>query len=927
MCDSRIVISMDRQWRFHKGDIENIAHPNKDHAAIYSGTKTGMLLGPATKRAYDDSDWQIVDLPHDYIRESVFSEDAIGNHGYREMFDGWYRKTFSIDSSMRGKQALLVFDGIALSATIYLNGSIMERSYSAYSEIVIDVTDRLYYDRINTLAVFVKGDDIQGWWYEGAGIYKHVSLMFKDPVHIAHNGIWANPILFDKQKNLWNVELEVTLENSFYADTNVQVQAVLYDEDRVLIQTESETILCAENGQTLAKLKLPVENPSRWDVDDPKLYVLCTSVIKDEIVLDSETTKVGFRTFYMDADKGFFLNDRQLKIKGVCCHQDHAGVGVAVPDSIQRYRVRLLKEMGANAYRSAHNPISREILNACDEYGLLVMDENRTFEARPDVIRDLQNQIRRVRNHPSLIFYSLFNEEHLQSCAEGKNIYKRLHSIVKQLDNTRIVLGAINDKIHPDGAGLEMDVLGINYNTKFIPEIREKYPDRPILGTENNSAFATRGCYHSDRDNKHVLNCYDEEYPFYGENARGGWDIVRKNDYYAGYFVWTGFDYRGEPSPFTWPSCSSQFGIMDTCGFPKDSYYFHKAFFTDAPMMHILPHWNWALGEVVKVMTVTNCHEVELILNGNSLGRQISDVCTQCTWQIPFEAGALEAIGYRDGVAVAWDRVETAGAPKSIRLTADRLQIHNGGQDTVPVRVSVVDKNGIEVAIASNQIYFELEGQGLIVGVGNGDPNSHEPDDQPRRKLFNGLCQVLVSAAPGAEQLKLLAQGEGLEPAEVIFEIEKRSVPFWLPLKANHAITGVCVSLADSPEKPDPVRVYDETDMNTFAPIVITNEYQGNHTPDFYTGWREYRIPVMLPQKIEEGKCPAIQIGSINCSRAEFYMDGELIWEGTPAYRSALVVPLKKTAQKEFEVRALLQAGDNSLSTSGFGISMTLTYV
>ncbi len=922
MKDSRIVIDMDRQWRFQRAIAQTDTHSDKSHAAVYNSLKTGMLKGPATKRAFDDSTWQIVDLPHDYIRESALSPNAIANHGYRVVCNGWYRKTFTVEGRLRGKQALLVFGGIAKTSTIFLNGSVMERSHCGYNEIVVDITDRLYYDRVNTLAVFVNGEAAQGWWYEGAGIYRHVSLIFKEPVHIAHNGIWANPVLIDKEKNSWSVNLEVNLENSFYEKAGVRVQATLCDGDRILAQRESESLLCPENGQAVAKLQLPVEDPIRWDVDDPKLYDLKIAVVGDGGAVDSEELRIGFRTCYMDADKGFFLNDRPLKIKGTCNHQDHAGVGVAVPDAIQHYRVRLLKEMGSNAYRSAHNPADRAILDACDELGLMVMEENRLFEARPEVLRDLENDIRRVRNHPSVIFYSLFNEEPLQNCPEGKHIFKRLKSTVTKLDDTRIILGAVNDKYHPDGAGPEMDVLGVNYNTAALEEIRSKFPHMPMMGSESNSTFATRGCYISDKDNAHVLNCYDEEIPFYGDTARKGWEYVRKLPYFAGYFIWTGFDYRGEPSPFTWPSHSSQFGIMDTCGFPKDSWYFHKACFTQEPMMHILPHWNWNVGDTVRVMTVTNCDQAELILNGRTLGRQESDVCTQCTWQVPFEPGVLEAVGYREGVAVAWGRVETAGEPRAIRLTADRLCIHNGGQDTVPVRVSVVDDQGVEVPHASNLIHFELEGQGLIAGVGNGDPNSADADHLPLRHLFNGLCQVLVMADPGAKQLKLMAHGDGLESAVVLFEIREQEVPLWLPLKENHAITGITVSPSDCPEKPDPLKIYDQSDMNSFAPLVISNN---DHTPDFYTGWREYRIPVSLVNK--DGKRPAIEIGSINCARAEFYLGGQLIWEGEPAYQSALVVPLPEVAEKEFEVRALLQANPDSISTSGFGISMTVTYL
>ncbi len=734
-------------------------------------------------------------------------------------------------------------------------------------------------------------------------------------------------MLIDKGSNLWDLEVEAILENSFYEEESVSICAKLYDGDKLVASEESAEGLCGENDKKVFSIHFPVMNPKRWDVDAPNLYTLKVAVYKEQEMVDEETIRIGFRTFYIDAEKGFFLNDRPLKIKGTCNHQDHTGVGVAIPDSIQKYRVRLLKEMGSNAYRSAHNPASKEILDACDELGMLVMDENRMFETRPDVLQSVENMIKRDRNHPSVVFYSLFNEEHLQSCTEGKKIYKRLQSFAKKLDSERIMLGAINDIIHPDGAGPEMDVMGINYNTAFLKQIHERYPDKSMICSESNSTFATRGCYKSDREKEQVLSCYDDEYPPYGENARGGWEIVCKNDYIAGYFVWTGFDYRGEPTPFSWPSCSSQFGIMDTCGFPKDSYYFHKAAFSEEPMMHILPHWNWREGDMVKVMTVTNCEEVELFLNGVSLGRKASDVYTQCEWQVPFEKGKVSAIGYRNGMAVACGEQKTAGKAKRILMTPDRSNIYNAGQDTIPVRISVVDDAGVEVPNASHKIYFTVEGQGYVIGVGNGDPNSHAPEHEPACRLYKGLCQVLVMADMGAKKILLKAEADGVEAAEFEFTVVEKQAPQFLPLKPNHTITGVSVSLVDSESKPDPTRVYGRDDMNSFAPLIITNQYQGTHTEGFFSGWREYRIPILLPNKQEASKTPAIQIESIICDKAEFYLQGQLIWEGTPRYKSTLIVPLKGYDTREFEVRALLKASSDKVTTNGFGIGMTLTYI
>ena len=924
MAFNRKNYNMDMDWRFCK-DVDNESEASK-HNEIYSKTKTGNAVGPATKRAYDDSNWECVNLPHDYMRESELSPYALGTHGYRVFHDAWYRKTFTVDSELKGRHALLVFEGISTSSVIYLNGSVVERSYSGYSEIIIDVTDRLYYDRINTLAVFTKGDDIEGWWYEGAGIYRHVYLYIKDNAHIAHHGIYAKPIICDETEELWKIELEVTLENSSYDDLPVSIHASIFDNDTIL-NTVAKNTLCIADGKTIVNSELLVSKPIRWDVDCPKLYTVKVELRQNGDIVDDDMVRIGFRTFEMTPDKGFFLNGRPLKIKGTCNHQDHAGVGIAVPDSIQYYRVRRLKEMGCNAYRCAHNPHAKEILDACDELGLIVMDENRTFETCPDAIKNLENMILRDRNHPSVMFYSLCNEEPLQNSSEGGAIFKRLKSCVKKLDDSRLVLGAVNDIPTKGGTALEMDVFGINYGLDRVDRIHAEFPNLPIIGSENCSATTTRGCYKTDRDGEHILSNYDEEYVPWGQNLRDNWRYVRDHDYFAGTFIWTGFDNCGEPIPFTWPSCASTFGLMDRCGFAKDAYYFTKAVFDEKPMIHILPHWNHKKGEIVRVMTVTNCDEVELLLNGKSIGKQKSDPCEQCEWSVPFEAGVISAIGYQHGEQVVFAENKTAGKAVAVKLLADRAYIDNCGQDTVPVCVSVVDENGIELPNADNLIEFEIEGDGIIVGVGNGNSNSHEPDYVPYRKLYCGLCQVLVAARIGAKNIKLIARCKGLKTAQIEFEIIDKKAPEYIFFKTNRAITGIQASMTNSEEKPDPSHVYSDDDMNSLAPLILETPFYGFVPSGFTSGWREFRIPVILPKNIPEGKIPALEIQSIICDTAEFYVDGKMIFKAQPEFKSALTVPCDIQGRKEFEVRALLKADEKVCVGSGFGMGITLSLI
>ncbi len=862
----RILIDMDREWKFHLGDFENENVNSYNYS--YSKCKAGTALGAAGKHC-DDKEWRVVDLPHDYLSESDMQPENLYSHGYRTRDNAWYRKSFLLDASLADKQLLLCFEGTAVNAEFYFNGSLMARSFSAYTETCFDITERAYFDgRANTLAVHINGFETEGWWYEGAGIYRHVRLYAKEKLHIAHNGIFGKPVLKKGTKNSWSVEVETTLENSNYSPVNAVTRATLCDGDTVVAESLSAETICDYAAKTVVNQKLSVSRPTRWDVDNPKLYTLKIDVLKDGEVVDTESTRIGFRTFSIDAEKGFFLNGRPLKIKGTCNHQDHAGLGVAVPDSVQYYRIKRLKEMGTNAYRSAHNLPAKEILDACDELGLIVMDENRRFEARTEVLEYLDVMVRRDRNHPSVIFWSLFNEEPLQNTDEGTKIFRRMRSVVEHLDDSRLITGAINGTM--EGAGLEMDVTGINYSIRNIDAMHKKHPTQPIIGSENNSAVTTRGCYLSDRENAQLLTNYDEETVPWGQTVRETWDFVRKNDYFAGIFIWTGFDYRGEPTPFRWPSVSSQFGIMDTCGFPKDSFYFNKACFTDKPMVHLLPHWNWKKGDIVRVMAVSNCDEVELFLNGRSLGRKANDVCTNTPeWQVEFERGRISAKAYRNGKCVARAEQRTAGKPYAVSVEANTLDIKNDGQDTVVLNVSVRDKCGVVVPDADNLIKFEVMGDGYLRGVGNGDPKSHESDVLPERHAYCGLCQALVTSNVGADAISVRVYSEGLE--EQIVELKVISVDEPVVVQSANVSSLGGFTMSDVTDyRPDPLVELADNDVNTFIPVELVKYC---HQPDFHDGWRIYRVQPRITKKTH---C-SLRFSYIRFHYAEFYVNGKLI--------------------------------------------------
>lgn len=905
MC--RTVFNMDFQWKFHRGDIP--FQLENSHNVSYSSCKSGNVMGPGGRRFPDES-WREVDLPHDYLAESGFAPENLLSHGYRDRCNSWYRKSFKLDRSLLGKQLLLCFEGTAVNAEFYFNGSLMARSFSAYTETVFDISDRAYFgQRLNTLAVYIKGMETEGWWYEGAGIYRHVKLYAKDTLHIAHNGIFAKPVLRPGTKNSWNVELETTVENSAYEAAQATVTAQLYDGERLVAESTSQAAPCPACEKTQIHQRFHVSRPVRWDIDDPKLYTLKVRVLHNGVERDADSVRIGFRTFHMDKDHGFFLNGRKIVIKGTCNHQDHAGVGVAVPDSVQYYRIQRLKELGSNAYRCAHNLPAREILDACDELGMIVMDENRRFETREEVLGYLDIMVRRDRNHPCVIFYSLFNEEPLQNTAEGARIYRRMKQKVLQLDDSRLLTGAINGTM--DGAGLEMDITGNNYNLDAVERMRAFHPNQPMIGSENNSAVSTRGCYQTDLEHAQVLSNYDEETVPWGQTIRQTWDFLRSHEYFTGIFIWTGFDYRGEPTPFKWPSVSSQFGIMDTCGFPKDSFYFNKACFTDQPLLHLMPHWNWKKGEQVRVVAVTNCDEAELFLNGKSLGRKKADVCAPPEWLVDYVPGWISAKAYRNGKCVAKAENRTTGKPVAIRICPVSTQIKNDDQDTAIFNICTVDAKGRIVPTADNHLKFEVIGDGIVRGVGNGDPNSHESDVLPERNLFAGWCQLLVTSKLGAKQITVRATGEGLESAELALDVTQAPQTNCIFSDVSYDVEGFTMS-AITQTRPDPLVVLSDNNMNSFIPVgFLDNACQ----LDFFSGWRIYRAQYTP----SESGFYDLVFPRIYADALEVYLDEKCCCQANALHQETVRCSFEATAGQMIELRILIYA--RNAPSTGAGIS------
>jgi len=816
---NRQRLSLDQGWRFHLGDIPMPVI--RGHNESYSNAKAGKAWGAAAPD-YDDSLWRELDLPHDWAVEGPFEESENLSQGYRPRGIGWYRRHFKVAEADRGKHFELQFDGVATHCTVWFNGTIVARNWCGYTSFAVDITPMLVFGDIpNTVVVRVDANAMEGWWYEGAGIYRHTWLVRREPVHITTDGIYANPVC--GVNGSWTLPVEVTLKNSGPRAAEAEVAvALLAPDGRRVAEVVSRTTVDALN-QSPVHFLLPVENPVLWMLEKPDLYSVHTVVSVAGEASDEVTTTCGFRTIRFDADEGFFLNGQPLKLKGACNHQDHAGVGVAVPDSLWEFRLRKLKEMGVNAYRCSHHPPAKEFLDACDRMGMLVMDESRHFNTGEEYVRQLEWLVRRDRNHPSVILWSVFNEEPMQATEQGREMVRFLDAVVKRLDTTRPVTAAQSGgQLATVNVSQAVDVVGFNYQIDAYDEFHRLNPSLPITSSEDASALMTRGEFSTDRS-KNILSSYDTEIPSWGALHRDAWKAIATRPFLAGGFVWTGFDYRGEPTPFTWPSVSSFFGCLDTCGFPKTAFYLRQAWWIeDRDILTLVPHWNWAgcEGNSVRVMAIGNCDSVELSLNGNSLGEKPVDQFEMASWDVPYAPGTLEATGKKNGKVVSRFCVETTGEPVALRLTPDRSALAGDGWDAMPVTVEVVDALGCHVPTANLPVEFELAGPGANIGHGNGDPNSHDPEKGNRRSLFNGYAQIIIqSRRDGEGEITLRAKSPGLVDASLVIPVRSTApIPAVPKIHPQLNLRNWRVSPVFS-TKPEPDQEIADHDQNSWQPV------------------------------------------------------------------------------------------------------------
>ena len=776
-------INFDQGWKFHFG---HAANPDKDfdYGNKLLFHKSNVFEMTIVSPKFVDTTWANINLPHDWVVGLPFVKSTtheMDTHGYKpvgsaypETSIGWYRKHFSIDKKDQEKRFEIQFDGIYRNAAIWINGFYVATNFSGYVGNSYDITDYMNFDGDNVIVVRVDATQAEGWFYEGAGIYRHVWLNIHNNVHIPNDGIFVYSDL--KGKNA-TVTIETEVENKNLNNSNCVVYSYITDRNgKQISKTSEEKLALSVNGTKKIKQKITLNNAVLWSLENPYLYKVVSIVKQNNQIVDQKKVNFGVKTVSFDAKKGFFLNGKHIKIQGTNNHQDHAGIGSALPDYMQYYRIKLLKGLGANAYRASHNAPTPELLDACDSLGMLVLDEQRLLNSSPEYVDQFKRILKRDRNHPSVFLWSIGNEEqNIQGNDYGKRIGQSLLAIQKEYDPTRTSTYAADMGNVYKGINEIIPIRGFNYREYAVADYHRDHPNQPLLGTEMGSTVTTRGIYERNEIRAYVPD-QDITYPSWASQAETWWKLAAENDYWLGGFVWTGFDYRGEPTPYKWPNISSHFGIMDVCGFPKNIYYYYKSWWTNEDILHISPHWNWPekVGKPIDVWVNTNADDVELFLNGKSLGKKQMPRNSHLKWEnVIYQPGTLEAVAYKKGKKLT-SKIETTGQASKIIASADKNIMLADGQDANIINISFMDDKGREVPDASNMVYFTISGDAKIIGVGNGDPSSHEPDQCRdgawQRSAFSGKCQVIIQSGKTKSTIKLEARSNGLSTGSVIIE-------------------------------------------------------------------------------------------------------------------------------------------------------------
>lgn len=781
----------------------------RTHISFNEGWKFALAApDEAAQPGFDDSGWRELDLPHDWSIEGEFSEKNPASPGGGALPGGigWYRKSFNVSTADTDRLTYISFDGVYRNSEVWINGSYLGKRPYGYSSFRYDLTPYLKYgEEKNVIAVKVDNSaQPNSRWYSGSGIYRNVWLTTTGKIAVDNWGTFVTTPEVSAGSAL--VRVTTQIKNSSGSRATVRLETTVYDADNKRVaRTEADQVEVPSSGTAVTQ-DLAVKAPRLWSVDSPALYRVVTTIRSGQLLADTYETVTGIRSFEFDREKGFILNGEPVTIKGVCNHHDLGCLGAAVNTRALERQLEILKEMGCNGIRTSHNPPAPELLDLCDRMGFIVMDEafdiwkvgKTDYDYHLDFDewhrRDIEAMVLRDRNHPSVFIWSIGNEvmEQWQRDGSGEAIATELAGIVRSLDDTRPVTAACNDPVpnNPVIASGALDLIGFNYRDTLWTRFPQAFPEERFIGTETTSALATRGSYDMPseiirrwparwdqpfKDGNPDLTCsaYDNCSAPWGTTHRDSWRLIRDNAFLTGMYIWTGFDYLGEPTPYWWPARSSYFGIIDLAGFPKDVYWFYQSEWTDKDVLHIFPHWNWNPGQAVDVWAFTNCDEVELFLNGKSLGRQKKgEADFNLVWRVQFEEGTILGVGYRNGSEIMRSEVHTAGAPAALTLSPDRAEINGDGSDLSFITVTVVDRNNIPVPHASNLVKFRIDGPGAIAGVDNGSQTSMEPFRADYRKACNGKCLAVVKAGKQKGEIRITASSEGLPDATVVVKVK-----------------------------------------------------------------------------------------------------------------------------------------------------------
>ena len=769
--------------------------------------------------SYDDASWRRLDLPHDWAIEGDFlpSHPSGAGGGALPGGIGWYRKHFNVETS---DCYFIEFDGVYMNSTVYVNGREVGFRPYGYSSFEYDITPYIKKGSENVIAVRVdNSDQPNSRWYSGCGIYRHVWLTTASRSHFKH---WGVHVVTDADGTV-SVTSDYTID---YPPSFCKVRNTILDDKGKAVATSTSS---------RATDKLKVRRPHLWSIEDPYVYTVRTELMKGKEVIDTYITTTGFRSFRFDAQKGFSLNGKSMKINGVCEHHDLGCLGAAINEDAIHRKLTILKEMGVNAIRCSHNPPAPELLNMCDTMGFIVMDESfdmwRRKKTQNDYARffdewherDLTDLVMRDRNHPSILMWSIGNEVLEQwSSAEADTLTleqanlilnaghdastlakegelsvnslltRHLAEIVRKLDDTRPITAGCNEPdpgnhLFKSGA---IDIIGFNYHHQWVKDVPRNFPGKPFIFSESVSALQTRGFYMMPSDSVYVApkewwlpytdpsfkcSAYDNMHASWSSTHEETWDVVKHNEFVGGQFIWTGFDYIGEPTPYAFPARSSYFGIIDLAGFPKDSYYMYQSEWTDKPVLHLFPHWNWIEGQTIDMWCYYNqADEVELFINGKSQGvrKKADSHQYHVMWRVTFEPGEVKVVARKEGKQVREQVIRTAGAPDHIRLTSDRNAIYANGKSLAFVTVEIVDKDGNVCPNAENQVFFTVEGNATIAGVDNGLQTSMERFKADNRKAFAGKCLVVLQSKKKPGNIRLTAKGVDLRQATLELSAE-----------------------------------------------------------------------------------------------------------------------------------------------------------